>query len=360
MAPVVKPPLRLGPTIRAVDLHAAGEPGRVIVSGVEDVPGATMFDKMTWLQANRDDIRLRMLREPRGYPAANCNLILPSSHPEAAAGYVIMEHVEYPGMSGSNTMCVVTVLLETGIVPMIEPVTELTLESPAGLIRVTAACRDGKVESVTFRNVPAFVTHLDTPIEVPHLGTVTVDVAYGGMFYVIAEAEPFGLRLTPDEGADIVRITEMIRAAAAEQLPVVHPEQPAFAGITIGQLSGPAHDPANSRRNVVTVSTGAFDWERPATWTGAIDRSPCGTGTCARMAILHAKGQLGLDEPFRHEGILGTVFTGRLVETTTIGSGTQAVIPAVTGQAWITGFARYVVDPTDPFPDGYTIGDIWA
>ena len=175
---------------------------------------------------------------------------------------------------------------------MTEPMTELTLESPAGLIRVTAACADGKVQGVTFRNVPAFATHLDAPVEVPHLGTVTVDVAYGGMFYVIADAEQFGLRLTPDEGADIVRITEMIKAAAADQLPVVHPDQPGFAGITIGQLSGQAHDPANSRRNVVTVSTGTLDWERPATWTGAIDRSPCGTGTSARMATLHARGLL--------------------------------------------------------------------
>ncbi len=351
--------LRIGPVIDAVDAHACGEPGRVIVGGVEDVPGQTMFDKMTWLQANRDDIRLRMLREPRGYPAANCNLILPSNHPEADAGYVIMEQVEYPGMSGTNTMCVVTVLLETGMLPMTEPVTELTLEAPAGLIRVSAACRDGKVERVTFRNVPAFATHIAAPVEVPHLGTVTVDVAYGGMFYVIADAERFGLRLTPDEGADIVRITEMIKAAANEQLPVVHPDQPGFTGITIGQLSGPAHDPANSRRNVVTVSTGTLDWERPATWTGAIDRSPCGTGTSAKMATLHAKGELKVGEAFRHEGILGTVFEGRLVEETRIGE-YRAAVPTITGQAWITGFARYVVDPTDPFPDGYTIGDIWA
>jgi proline racemase len=353
------PPPRLGPTIEAVDAHAGGEPGRVIVGGVEDVPGATMFDKMTWLRADRDDIRLRMLREPRGYPAANCNLILPSNHPDADAGYVIMEQVEYPGMSGTNTMCVVTVLLETGMLQMREPVTELTLEAPAGLIRVTAECRNGKVTSVTFRNVPAFATHLGATVEVRHLGMVTVDVAYGGMFYVIAEAEQFGLRLTPDEGADIVRITEMIKAAANEQLPVVHPDQHGFAGITIGQLSGPPHDPANSRRNVVTVSTGTLDWERPATWTGAIDRSPCGTGTCAKMATLLAKGELKVGEPFRHEGILGTVFTGRLVEETTIGE-YRAAVPTITGQAWITGFASYVVDPTDPFPDGYTVGDIWA
>ncbi len=350
--------MRLSRTIQAVDAHAAGEPGRVIVGGVLDVPGETMFDKMTWLRANGDDLRKRMLQEPRGYPAANCNLVLPSNNPEAAAGYVIMEHVEYPGMSGTNTICTATVLLETGMIPMIEPVTELVLEAPAGLIRLRCACRDGKVTSVTFRNVPAFATHLDTPVDVPTLGTVIVDVGYGGMFYVIAEAEQFGLRLTPDEGRDITRITELIKAAANEQLPVVHPEQPAFAGITIGQLSGPAHDPANSMRNVVTVSTGTLDFDRPSTWTGAIDRSPCGTGTCARMAVLHAKGRLHVGEAFRHEGILGTVFTGHLVEETSVGP-YRAVVPTITGTAWITGMATYVVDPTDPFPDGFTVGDIW-
>lgn len=350
--------MRLSRTIQAVDAHAAGEPGRVIVGGVLDVPGQTMFDKMTWLQANGDDLRKRMLREPRGYPAANCNLVLPSNDPEAAAGYVIMEHVEYPGMSGTNTICTATVLLETGMVPMLEPVTELVLEAPAGLIRLRCECRNGKVTAVTFRNVPSFATHLDTPVEVPTLGTVVVDVGYGGMFYVIAEAAQFGLRLTPDEGRDITRITELIKAAANEQLPVVHPEQPGFAGITIGQLSGPAHDPANSMRNVVTVSTGTLDFDRPSTWTGAIDRSPCGTGTSARMAVLHAKGRLRVGEPFRHEGILGTVFTGHLVEETTVGPH-LAVVPTITGTAWITGLATYVVDPTDPFPDGFTVGDIW-
>src|ERR687889_586069 len=325
--------MRLGRMLQAVDAHAAGEPGRVIVGGVLDVPGASMFEKMEHLRDHGDELRRLMLREPRGYPVLCCNVILPPTHPEAQAGYVIMEQVEYPGMSGTNTMCVVTVLLETGMLPMTEPVTELALEAPAGLIRVRADCRDGKVEAVTFRNVPAFATHLDTPVEVPQLGIVTVDVAYGGMFYVIADATAFGLRLTPDEGRDLVRITEMIKAAANEQLPVVHPEQPGFAGITIGQLSGPAHDPANSMRNVVTVSTGTLDWDRPATWTGAIDRSPCGTGTSARMATLHARGLLAVGEDFRHEGILGTVFTGRLVEAVSLGE-RVAVVPEITGQAW--------------------------
>ena len=350
--------MRLDRMIQAVDLHAAGEPGRVIVGGVLDVPGASMFDKMAWLRDHGDELRRRMLREPRGYPALCANVILPPTDPAADAGFVIMEQAEYPGMSGSNTICVVTALLETGMVPMREPVTELTLEAPAGLIRVRAECADGKVTAVTFRNVPAFATHLGAVVEVPRVGTVTVDVAYGGMFYVIADADALGFRLTVDEGRDIVRVTELIKAAAAEQLPVVHPEQPGFAGITIGQLSGPAHDPANSRRNVVTVSTGPLDWEDPSTWTGVIDRSPCGTGTCAKMAVLHARGELGIGAAFRHEGILGTVFTGRLVEETRIG-GRAAVVPELTGAAWVTGLASYVVDPGDPFPEGFTVGDLW-
>ena len=345
--------------IEAIDLHACGEPGRVIVGGVPDVPGTTMFEKMQHLASRGDGLRKLMLREPRGYPAANCNLVLPSSHPEAAFGYVIMEQVEYPGMSGTNTICVVTALLETGRVPMREPVTELTLEAPAGLIKVRAECAGGKVKRVTFRNVPAFATHLDARIEVPHLGPVTVDVAYGGMFYVIAGAAQFGLRLTPEEGGEIVRVGEMIKAAAQEQLTVRHPLEPGFDGITIAQLSGAPLGPGAHCRNAVIVSTGKLDWSRPATWTGAIDRSPCGTGTSARMAALFAKGQLGLDQDFNHEGILGTVFTGRLVETVQVGPYT-AVVPTITGSAWITGYAKYVLDPDDPFPEGFTVGDIWG
>ena len=248
--------------------------------------------------------------------SANCNLILPPTQPGADAGYVIMEQVEYPGMSGTNTICVTTVLLETGMVPMREPVTELTLEAPAGLIRVRAECAHGKVQSVTFQNVPSFAAYLDAVVEVPHLGSVTVDVAWGGMFYVIADATRFGLRLTPDEGRDIVRISEMVKAAAAEQLPVTHPEQPGFHGISIAELSGPPDRPGADCKNAVTVSTGKLDWDRPATWTGVIDRSPCGTGTCAKMATLHARGRLKLGEDFRHEGILGTIFTGRLIGQT--------------------------------------------
>jgi len=345
--------------ITAVDAHACGEPGRVITGGVLDVPGKTMFEKKCWIEKNADGLRLRMLREPRGYPAANCNLILPPTRPDADAGFVIMEQVEYPPMSGTNTICVVTVLIETGMVKATEPLTRLKLDTPAGLVEVEAEVRGGKVKRVTFRNVPAFATHLDAPVEVRGLGTVTVDVAYGGMFYVIADAAPLGLRVAPDEARDIARVAEMIKAATQEQLPVVHPENPGIAGVTIAQISGEPSRPDAHRRNAVVVSTGKLDWDRPATWTGALDRSPCGTGTCAKMAALHAKGKLGLHQDFVHEGILGTIFTGRLVEETRVGP-CRAVVPTLSGQAWITGFAQYVVDPEDPFPEGYTIGDIWG
>jgi len=352
--------LRVTKMIQAVDTHVCGEPGRVIVGGVLDVPGATMFEKMTYLQNEYDEIRLRMLREPRGYPAANCNLILPPTHPDADAGYVIMEQVEYPGMSGTNTIAVTTVLIETGMVPSTEPVTELLLESPAGLIAVRADVEGGKVKRVTFENVPAFAVHLDAEVDVPHIGKVKVDVAYGGMFYVIADADQVGLTITPGTAADVTRVGEMIKAATVEQLSEpVHPENPEIRGVTIGQLSGPPTNPKAHRKNGVIVSTGTLDWERPGTWTGVLDRSPCGTGTSAKMAALWAKGQLGLDEDFVHEGVLGTTFTGRLVRETTMGA-YPAVIPTISGTAWITGFAQYVVDPEDPFPNGFTVGDLWG
>ena len=351
--------MRFERMITAVDVHAGGEPGRVVTAGLPPIPGESMFAKMEYLRDNEDWLRKVMLREPRGYPALCCNVILPPTSPQAHAGYVIMEQVEYPPMSGSNTICVVTALIETGMVPVSEPVTELVLETPAGLIDVRATVRDGKCETVTFRNVPAYAAHLDRSIEVPELGTVTVDVGWGGMFYVIAEAAQFGFELTPAEGADITRVTAMLKAAAREQLPVVHPQNPAIRDITIGQLYGPAHSPKANRRNAVTVSSGAFDWERPATWTGVLDRSPCGTGTCAAMAVLHAKGQLAIGEDFVHESIIGSIFTGRLVEETTLRT-QPAVVPTITGSGWITGIAQYLIDPSDPFPEGFTVGDLWA
>ena len=344
--------------LTAVEVHAEGEPGRVITGGVDNPPGDTMLAKAQWMEANADHIRLRMLREPNGYPGLCCNILIPPTDPRADAGYIIMEQTEYPPMSGSNTMCVATVLLETGILPMIEPVTELTLESPAGLIGIRADCANGKVTRVTFRNVPAFAMALDVPIDVPELGTVSVDIAWGGMFFAIANGDDLGIDLSAANGAEIARASEMIRVATVEQHPVTHPLERSLTGPTISQLTGRPSVPGATRRNAVTVATGSLDWDRPTTWTGALDRCPCGTGTSAIMAVLHAKGDLAIGEEFVHEGPLGTTFTGQLLETTSIGEFT-AVVPEVGGQAWITGFSEYVLDDTEPFPKGFTIGDIW-
>jgi proline racemase len=344
--------------ISAVDVHA-GTPMRVITGGIVDVPGTTMLEKREWLHREGDALRLLMLREPRGYPAMCCNLILPPIRPEADAGFIIMEQSEYPAMSGGNTIAVATVLLETGMLPLKEPVTELTLETPAGLIPIQAECSDGKVTQVTFQNVPSFATHLDTRLAVPQLGEVRVDVAWGGMFYVIADADQFELELVPENGSRIARIGEMLREAASDQLAVEHPENPLFNGVTISQLTSKTTNPKAHLKNAVTMPTGAFDWNRPETWKGAIDRCPCGTGTCAKMATLFARDQLKLNQDFRYEGILGTIFTGRLIEETQVGPH-QAVVPTVSGQAWITASSNYILDPTDPFPNGFTVGDIWA
>ena len=350
--------MRAGRVIQAVDLHAAGEPGRVIVGGVLDVPGDSMFRKMQHLHRHADELRKMMLREPRGYPAANCNLVLPPTREEADAGFVIMEQTEYPPMSGTNTMCVVTALLETGMLPAREPTTELTLETPAGLIEVEARVEDGKVTRVTFENVPAFAVHLDAVVEVPTVGEVRVDVAWGGMFYAIAEAARFGLTIAPEHGRKLAQFGAMVKQAAREQLEAVHPENPEIRQASIGQLTGPWDRETRTASNAVSVATGEVDWERPETWTGALDRSPCGTGTSARMAVLHAKGELGIGEDFRNFGPVGTEFVGRLLRETEVG-GVPAVVPEISGQAWITGTASYSLDPSDPFPEGFTLGDIW-
>lgn len=351
--------MRSSRMITAVEAHAEGEPGRVITGGLPPIPGRSVFEKMQWMQAHADEIRLLMLREPRGNPALCCNAIVEPCDPAADAGFIIMEQTEYPPMSGSNTICTVTVLLETGILPMVEPVTELTLEAPAGLIRVRADCRNGKVTRVTFRNVPSFALHLDAEIEVEGHGPTRVDVAWGGMFYVIADASQFGLDLTPENGAEMVRLCEALRRAARDQLPVTHPENPAITGPTISQLTGPAQQPGNHGRSAVTVSNSVSAPPSPLSLPGALDRSPCGTGTSAKLACLHARGLLDTGVDYINEGPIGTTFTARIEGLTQVGP-YPAIIPSIAGQAWIYGTSHYFLDPTDPFPQGYRVGDIWG
>lgn len=350
--------MQISRVLSAVEAHAEGEPGRVITGGMPPLKGNSVFEMMQDMAANHDHIRLQMLREPRGNPGLCCNAIVPAQHPDADIGFIIMEQMEYPPMSGSNTICVVTVLLETGILPMIEPVTELTLEAPAGLIRVRARCENGKVKRVEFRNVPAFAVHLDKVIEVPGFGAVCVDIAWGGMFFVLAEAAPLGVSLEAGNGKEILRVSEAIRHAAVQQLPVAHPENPAITGPTITNLWGPPEAPGSDGRGAITISTGPFDPDNPQNASGILDRSPCGTGTCAKMAVLHARGLLKPGVDYVNAGPLGTTFTGRIIEETQVGP-YPAVVPTLSGQGWVYGMNQWTLDPSDPFPAGYTVGDMW-
>ena len=317
----------------------------MVVGGVLPPPGETVFERM---QALRDDDRLRrtLLREPRGSVAVHANLVVPSLRPECAAGFVIMEPTEYPAMSGSNTICVATVLLETGMVEMHEPETTLRLEAPAGVVEVVATCRDGRCESVELTNVPCFADRIDAPLEVDGLGTLTVDVAFGGMWYAIADAQALGFTLEPSEARDLSRAGELIRVAAREQLPCVHPENPGIAGVSIVEIAEPWRGVGAVSKNAVVVAP------------GRLDRSATGTGLCARMAALHARGALHAGDTMTHASVIGSTFDGRVVSETTV-AGRPAIVPAIRGSAWITGLMQVVVDPTDPFPEGYLLNDTW-
>jgi proline racemase len=340
--------MRWSKTLTMVNCHAAGEIGHVVTGGVIDVPGETMFEKMVHFEEHRDDLRRICLFEPRGSANQSVNFVLPSTNPLAKMGYVIAESMEYPAMSGSNTICVATVLLETGILPMTEPVTELMLEAPAGLILVKCQCANGKVTSVEFTNQPAFANHLDKMIEVPGIGSIKVDVGFGGMTYVIVDAAALGFGITPDEARHLCEVGQKIKFAAVEQLPSPHPLNPRIKGITQTEFVTPLRREGGvlRSRNAVIVSP------------GRCDRSPCGTGTSARLAVMHAKRQIEVGETFIHESIIGTEFESRITSLTRVGD-YPGLISTVSGQAWITGITQYGVDPTDPFPLGFTLADTW-
>src|SRR5438132_545802 len=247
--------MRAKRTITVVGCHAGGEVGNVVVGGVLPPPGATVFEQMQAL-AEDDSLRRLLLREPRGSVAVHANLIVPPTRDDSAAGYIIMEPTEYPAMSGSNTICVATVLLETGIVEMREPETTLRLEAPAGVVEVTARCREGRCESVELTNVPCFADRIDAALEVDGLGSITVDVAFGGMWYAIADAAALGFALEPAEARELSRVGELIRVAAREQLPCEHPDNPDIAGVSIVQIAEPWRGIGAVSRNAVAVAPG--------------------------------------------------------------------------------------------------------
>jgi trans-L-3-hydroxyproline dehydratase len=337
--------MRVTRMITVVGCHAGGEVGNVVVGGVLPPPGETVFERMLALEAD-DSLRRLLLREPRGSVATHANLIVPTLRPECAAGFVIMEPTEYPAMSGSNAICVTTVLLETGMVEMREPETVFKLEAPAGVVEVRAACRDDKCESVELTNVASFAAQLDASLEVEGIGTLTVDVAFGGMWYAIADAVELGFSLEPSEARDLSDAGELIRLAAREQLPCVHPENDAIAGVSIVQIAEPWQGVGATSKNAVVVSP------------GRLDRSATGTGLSARMAALHARGAMHVGDGMTHASVLGTTFDGRIVSETSVGD-LPAIVPAIRGSAWITGISQVSVDPTDPFPEGYLLSDTW-
>jgi proline racemase len=337
----------VGRLISVVGCHAEGEIGDVIVGGVLPPPGDTMFAKMQAMERGQDHIRKLLLCEPRGTVSRHVNLLVPSTRDDCDVGAIIMEPTEYVPMSGSNTMCIVTVLLETGILPMREPETIVTLDLPGGVVRAKASCRGGKCEAVEIENVPCFVDRLDAEIEVEGIGRIELDVAYGGMFFAIVSAEKIGLKVEPENARRLAELGERIRVAAREQLDVVHPDNPGISGVSIVQFAERFEGAGKPTRNTCIVAPGRSD------------RSPTGTGTCARLAVLHARGQIQAEETLIHSSIIGSRFEGRIIGTTTVG-GRPAILPAVRGRAWITGFHSYRLDPSDPYPEGYVVADTWG
>ena len=337
--------MRARRSITVVGCHSGGEIGNVVVGGVLPPGGNTVFEQMQALRAD-DSLRRLLLREPRGSVAVHANLVVPATRADCDAGFIIMEPTEYPPMSGSNTICVATVLLETGMVELREPETTLRLEAPAGPIDVRARCSGGRVESVELTNVPSFADRLDAELDVPGLGTVTVDVAFGGMWYAIADASALGFALEPSEARELSRVGELIRAAAAEQLPCVHPENDDIAGVSIVELAEPWQGTGAVSRNAVVVAP------------GRLDRSATGTGLSARMATLHARGLMSVGDTMTHASPIGSTFEGRIVAETSVGA-RPAIVPAITGRGFITGITQVFVDPDDPFPEGYLLSDTW-
>lgn len=328
----------------AVDSHTEGMPTRVVTSGFGPIPGSTMFERREYVEHHLDHLRTFLMFEPRGHGSMSGAVLLPPTDPEADLGVVFIEVSGCLPMCGHGTIGTCTVAIETGLVPKVEPCTYLTLDTPAGRVRAEATVRDGKVKSVMIRNVPAFLYRRDVDVEVPGHGRVTLDIAYGGNFYGILPAEAVGLRLDKGEAPALVDMGMRIMEAVAEQVRIEHPLNPGIDEIKHTMFTGPADVDGAHAKNTVVI------------YPGTLDRSPCGTGTSARMAQLHARGQLGLNRPFVHESIIGSLFTGTLVEEVDLTPETRAVVPTIEGRAWITGFQHFVLDPEDPYPAGFLVG----
>ena len=335
-------------TIHLISAHAEGEVGDVIVGGVLPPPGATLWEQSRWI-AKDQKLRNFVLNEPRGGVFRHVNLLVPPKDPAADAAFIIMEPEDTPPMSGSNSICVATVLLDAGIILMVEPETHMVLESPGGLVHVRAQCKDGKAERIFVQNLPSFVADLGVTLQVEGLGTLTVDTAYGGDSFVIVDAAALGLKLVAEEAHFIATFGVKITNAANEQLRFHHPENPDWTHFSFCLFAGPLTRDGHALRAGSAV----------AVQPGKVDRSPTGTALSARMAVLHAKGEMGLEDRLTIVSIIGSTFQGRIVGQTTVGD-RPAVIPEISGRGWITGMHQHMLDPSDPWPEGYRLSDTWG
>ncbi|GHC53978.1 proline racemase family protein [Streptomyces flavofungini] len=334
--------MRTRHVFHAVDSHTEGMPTRVITGGVGIIPGTTMAERRLHFIENMDHLRTLLVYEPRGHAAMSGAILQPPTRPDADYGVLFIEVSGLLPMCGHGTLGVATVLVETGMVPVTEPVTTVRLDTPAGLVPVDVRVEDGAVRSATFTNVPAFCVGLERKAEVPGFGTVTYDLAFGGNFYAFVDLDALGLPFDRARKEDLLAAgLGLMDAINASPDRPVHPERPDIAGVKHVYLAAPGSD-AHHSRHAMAIHPGWFD------------RSPCGTGTSARMAQLHARGELPLDRDFVNESFIGTKFTGRLIGEAEVG-GAPAVVPTITGRAWVTGTAQYFLDPDDPFPGGFLL-----
>ena len=334
--------------INTIGCHAAGEVGEVILSGVPIPPGETIWEQSRFLEEN-SDLRNLLLCEPRGSLNKHFNLLLPAKSQKADFGWIIMEPQYNPPMSGSNAICVITVILETGMVPMQEPFQDIILEAPGGLIKARAFSQKGKVCKVEVENMPSFVYRRDSILEVSDIGTLKVSIAFGGDSFVLVEARDFDLSITPDEAEDLVRIGKRITASANEQIGFKHPILPSWNHISFCQFTLPVFKDSEGR--IIGKNTVAIE-------PGKLDRSPCGTGCSARMALLNERGELGDSELFVGKSILDTEFECRIKNLAKVGE-TNGIVPVIGGSAWVTGHHTYLRDKEDPFQTGYKLSDTW-
>ncbi|MBV2360692.1 proline racemase family protein [Thalassococcus sp. CAU 1522] len=339
--------MRSRSVIHVVSCHAEGEVGDVIVGGVAPPPGDTLWDQRAWI-ARDQSLRNFVLNEPRGGVFRHVNLLVPPRHPDADAAFIIMEPEDTPPMSGSNAICVATVLLDTGILPMTEPVTELCLEAPGGLVRVHADCADGKARRISVENLPSFAGLMDVALEVEGLGTLRVDTAFGGDSFVVVDPAALGMALEPDAAREIAELGVRITNAANRQLRFAHPDRPDWTHHSFCLFAAPLKRDGDhlTAQSVVAIQP------------GKLDRSPTGTAVSARMALLHAHGQMTEADRFTAISIIGSTFEGRILGTTQVGD-RAAIRPQISGRAWITGTHQHMLDPDDPWPAGYRLSDTW-